>query len=406
MMMNKSERPRPTQIVSAPCTVCGSADIFDLITVGDMPVYCNLLWPSKEGALAAARGDISMGFCRHCSHIFNRAFDPGFLEYTQDYENSLHFSPRFQSYANRLARRLVEQYDLHGKDIVEIGSGQGDFLAMLCELGGNRGVGFDPSYVDEGAENGRPKSLGSISFVRDYYSEKYADYPADFICSRHVLEHIPQPAQFLNLLRRVVGQRQQIVLFFEVPNVLYTVRQLGIWDIIYEHPSYFSPSSLATAFEQSGFHVLETNETFGGQFLTAEGQATDDAPAPPRVENVNQLVQDVAVFARNYRNKVSFWQERLAQIARQGQRAVVWGAGSKGVTFMNTLKSQDVIEYAVDINPRKKGMFISGSGQEIVPPVFLQSYRPDFVILMNPNYEKEIGGKLEALGLAAEILKA
>jgi SAM-dependent methyltransferase len=342
-----------------------------------------------------------MDFCRRCGHIFNRAFNPGFMEYTQDYENSLHFSPRFQSYADRLARRLVEQYDLHDKDIVEIGSGQGDFLVMLCELGGNRGVGFDPTCVDEGAKNGRP-----VSFVRDYYSEKYAGYPADFICSRHVLEHIPQPAEFLNLVRRVVGQRQHIVLFFEVPNVLYTVRQLGIWDIIYEHCSYFSPYSLAVAFEQSGFHVMETNETFGGQFLTAEGQATGDAPIPPDAEQVEQLAKEVALFTRNYQDKVSFWQERLAQIARQGQRAVVWGAGSKGVTFMNTLKSQDVIEYAVDINPRKKGMFISGSGQEIVPPEFLQTYRPDFVILMNTNYEKEIGGQLEALGLATEILKA
>ena len=90
----------------------------------------------------------------------------------------------------------------------------------------------------------------------------------------------------------------------------------------------------------------------------------------------------------------------------QGQRAVVWGAGSKGVTFMNALKAQDVIEYAIDINPRKKGMFVSGSGQEIVPPEFLQSYRPEFIIIMNPNYEKEIGGQLEALDVPSEILLA
>jgi SAM-dependent methyltransferase len=381
------------------CTVCGDEKIASLIAINQVPVHCNLLWPTRDAALQAPLGDVDLGFCENCGHIFNLAFDPGLMEYTQDYENSLDFSPRFRQYAQDLATRLVEGYDMHDKDIVEIGSGQGDFLKMLCDLGHNRGVGFDPSYVDDGTENQH-----QVRFVRDFYSEAYSNYPADFICSRHVLEHIHRPAEFMSMVRRVVGQRHHVVVFFEVPNVLYTVRQLGIWDIIYEHASYFSPPSLAAVFALNGFRVLRTKEVFGGQFLTVEALPASGPPELPGVEAVASLAQDVAVFARKYREKVETWERYLEECARQGRQAVVWGAGSKGVTFLNTIESSAVVQYAVDINPRKKGMYVSGTGQEIVPPEFLPEIQPDVVIVMNPNYKDEIGGQLEAIGVAAEVV--
>ncbi|MCA9990344.1 MAG: hypothetical protein KDE29_05015, partial [Anaerolineales bacterium] len=112
--------------------------------------HCNVLWPTPAGARQAPRGDIQLHFCPTCGHVFNADFDPALMAYDQAYENSLHFSDRFQQYATALASDLVARYGLQGKDIVEIGSGQGDFLQLLCELGQNRGVGFDPSY-DPGA---------------------------------------------------------------------------------------------------------------------------------------------------------------------------------------------------------------------------------------------------------------
>ena len=191
-----------------------------------------------------------------------------------------------------------------------------------------------------------------------------------------------------------------------MPNVLFTVRQLGIWDIIYEHPSYFSSSSLATVFASNGFRVLETKETFGDQFLTAEASPVSGVLELPGVDTVARLAQDVALFASKYKEKVETWQQYLEEYARQGRRVVIWGAGSKGVTFLNTIKSSDIVQYAVDINPRKKGMYVAGTGQEIVPPEFLPEIQPDVVIVMNANYKDEIGQQLEAVGVSAKVVLA
>jgi hypothetical protein len=83
---------------------------------------------------------------------------------------------------------------------------------------------------------------------------------------------------------------------------------------------------------------------------------------------------------------------------------VIWGSGSKGVSFLTTLGIEAEVEYAVDINPYKHGMYMAGTGQRIVPPEFLREYRPDLVIAMNPVYLAEIGAALESLGVEAELV--
>jgi hypothetical protein len=62
------------------------------------------------------------------------------------------------------------------------------------------------------------------------------------------------------------------------------------------------------------------------------------------------------------------------------------------------------IEYVVDINPYKHGMYLAGTGHEIVPPQFLQAYRPNVVIIMNPIYCDEIRRDLEDMRITAELM--
>lgn len=364
-------------------------------------MHCNVLWPTRKAALDAPRGDIRLGYFPLCGHTWNLDFDSSVMEYTQEYENSLHFSPRFQEYATALANGLVEKYALYDKDIVEIGAGKGDFLIMLCAKTGNRGWGYDPSYVPDPGY-----TAPNVTFVQDFYSEKYTHQRADLIVCRHVLEHIEDPDAFIGQVRRAVGDQQSVV-FFEVPNSLWTLRQGGIWDIIYEHCSYFSPYSLAYLFRKNGFRVLAVNEVFGGQFLTIEAVPDDgESAAPDLPDDLAALTADARAFADNYRAKREEWRGLLGALAAAGKRGVVWGAGSKGVTFLNALGTGEEVVAVVDINPRKQGKYVAGTGQLIVSPEELVTLKPDFVIIMNGNYRDEIRRMLSEAGIEAEILVA
>ena len=64
----------------------------------------------------------------------------------------------------------------------------------------------------------------------------------------------------------------------------------------------------------------------------------------------------------------------------------------------------DVIEHVVDINPHLLGNFIPAIGKQYVGPDFLESYRPDVVILMNSVYINEVRADLAGRGLHPELI--
>ena len=156
------------------CPVCGGTETRIVVELTEMPVSIGIQWPTEEEACASGKGDIRLGFCRHCGFIWNCAFSANQPEYSQRYDNSLDFSPVFQEYARSLARRLIDTYSVRDKQVVELGCGKGHFLTLLCQEGNNRGVGFDPSY--EGARI-QSAATGRINYIQDFYGEKYAESP-------------------------------------------------------------------------------------------------------------------------------------------------------------------------------------------------------------------------------------
>jgi SAM-dependent methyltransferase len=387
------------------CIVCGNVGITSLLPSHTVPVHCNLLWSSREGARTAPRGEIALAFCPRCGHVFNGKFDPRLMEYTQAYENSLHYSPRFQRYAEELADLLIARFDLHGKEIIDIGCGRGDFLALLVGRGGNHGMGFDPSDVPDYAD---PGPRGKMEVIRDFYSPRYAQTAADFVICRQVLEHIPEPRGFIRSIRTALGPRFSVPVFFEVPNVLYTLRDKGIWDLIYEHCSYFSAPSLEQVFRLSDFEVHGVTELYEAQFIGLESRPHDGpVGGEAQFAHMGGMLSSLArEFSATYASKVRYWRETLESLQQRGKKVVVWGSGSKGVTFLNILGNPEVITHVVDVNPRKQGMFVAGTGHEIVSPDHLTTTRPDTIIVMNAIYTTEIRQQMEALGVRADILTA
>jgi len=57
------------------------------------------------------------------------------------------------------------------------------------------------------------------------------------------------------------------------------LRDLGIWDLIYEHCSYFTAPSIHRLFREVGLPPREIYTAFGDQFLCVE--ASCDGEAPP-----------------------------------------------------------------------------------------------------------------------------
>ena len=81
--------------------------------------------------------------------------------------------------------------------------------------------------------------------------------------------------ELLRLLREMIAIKADVTVFFEAPNALFTLDRFGIWDIIYEHVSYFTPSSLVRVFQGAGFMVCCTEAAFDDQYLLLEARVDD-----------------------------------------------------------------------------------------------------------------------------------
>lgn len=385
------------------CKSCASQEIAVFYRTEGVPVNSCLLFDNQEDAQRYPTGEIALAFCSSCGFISNLCFDSGLLRYTEAYEEQQSFSPRFNAFAQKLASHLIERYSLRDKTIVEIGCGKGDFLFLLCELGNNRGIGIDPTYVP-----GRTHSpaAGQVSFIRDFYSERYAGYDADLVCCRHTLEHIPETAEFVQTVRRAIGDRSGTVVFFEVPDVVRVLRELAFWDIYYEHCSYFTLGSMARLFRSCGFQILDLSKAFDDQYLLLEAQPANGSGGTllRQEDDLEQLAKAVAYFQQHHQAKVQDWKQRMAEIREKRQRAVIWGSSSKCVAFMSTLGIKNEIEFVVDINPYRQGKYLPSSGKRIVAAHFLKDYKPDVVIAMNPIYLQEIQHDLNKLELNPELM--
>ncbi|MHC4480150.1 MAG: class I SAM-dependent methyltransferase [Planctomycetota bacterium] len=382
------------------CPSCASQDTEPFYEVRGVPVHDVQLMPTRQAALECPQGDIVLEFCRRCGFVFNSAFDASALEYATGYEDTQGFSPSFSAFAERLARRLIDRYELRDRDVLEIGCGKGEFLVLLCERGGNRGVGVDPTYVPGRAPPHDPRR---VRFIRDLYSEQYADLEADFICCRHTLEHIPQVGDFIRMVRRGIGERTDTVLFFEVPDVTRVLEEGDFWDVYYEHCSYLAPASLRVLFGAAGFEVLELYLDYGDQYIMLTARPTVGGGRPGEAPELDSLARAVDQFRRRSAERIAHWREEFRRYEADRARAVIWGAGSKGVGFLTTLGLDEQVACAVDINPHKHGKFMPGTGHRVVPPQRLADYRPDFVVVMNPIYAAEIRQELDRWGVGAEI---
>ncbi|MEX2218544.1 MAG: class I SAM-dependent methyltransferase [Phycisphaerales bacterium] len=407
--MNPHAAPSPAA-AAARLTACpnclGGAPLDRIYEIEGIPAHTCLLMPTRQEALDFPLGGLDLAFCNACGFVFNAAFQEGLLRYGEQYEETQGFSPTFNAFARQLAGALVDRYALRGKRVLEIGCGKGEFVALMCELGMAGGIGIDPAYIP-----GRLTQPGAdrVEFIRDFYGPKYTHLHADLVLCRHTLEHIAPTLEFMRMVRASIGDRPETLVVFELPDVVRVLREGAFWDVYHEHCTYFSPGSLARVFRLAGFDVTDLWEEYDGQYLliaarpAPAGRPGSGGPLPLE-EPPAQLRPAAVGFGPRVAAVVDRWRAWLAEGARKKKRTVVWGSGSKGVSFLMTVKAHDAVDCVVDVNPHKRGRFMPGSGHEIVGPQDLRDRAPERVVVMNPIYIPEITRDLEKMGMRPEVV--
>lgn len=385
------------------CPACGGDDVHAFYHVSEAPTNSCLLFHSVDEARACPTGSIDLTHCRRCGFVYNAAFDFSRTEYSSRYEETQGFSQTFNRFHRELAQQLIDRHNLRGGRVVEVGCGKGEFLLLLAELGDIDGVGVDPSAIPERIV-GQP-AAERVRLIPEFYSEAHGNEAADAVICKMTLEHIPAVAQFVSTIRRSLVGREDTLVFFQIPETGRILKTCAFEDVYYEHCSYFSPGSLGRLFRRCGFDVLDIGVEYDGQYLTIEARPALAEPTPPlpMEDDLASISAYVEQFGARAEAAQARWKKLIEGARREGERIVIWGSGSKAVSFLGAIGGDDAIDAVVDINPNRQGCYMPITGHRILGPQELRDLSPGLVIVMNRIYVPEIRAELHTLGLHPKI---
>jgi hypothetical protein len=367
------------------CPSCFSSQINTFYIQPKIPVINNIIYKSKKEALSALKADVVLAECTNCAFIFNKVFCESLLNYNSKYNNSRIDSPYYNCYVDSFIELLTSKLDLKNKKLLEIGCGQGEFLVELCKRLRVKGFGFDPAYQGK-------KYVVNVSFIADYFSSKYKNIAADVCIMRCLLEHIEIPVSFLRMIINNVIFSNDSIFIIEVPDFQWIIKEGSYWDITYEHCNYFIKRSLHVLFSNLNMDVIEIIPTFGGQYLTIIASYKRKHKHLSPIKNNNKSAVQFIKAVKVKKNKIK------NMLVKMDGSFVIWGAGGKGVIFLNTLPkaTQLRVPFIIDINKDKENTYCPGTGHIIRQPSILNTIKVNNILIMNSNYYNEIRDLLKS----------
>jgi SAM-dependent methyltransferase len=304
-------------------------------------------------------------------------------DYYDDYVMTTSHSPQMVTYQRAQAEDFVARFGLAGRHVVEVGCGDGNYLALL-QAAGAIGSGVEPSDPFRRMALARGLDVAGGYVGR---GSRLAGAPFDAFVTRQVLEHVPDPNDFLQGIREnLVANGVGLV---EVPSLEQAMEHGRFYDFFADHLNYFSSVTLRHALERNGIIVLDTSRGMNGEYNVALVQR---APAGDFAGLQNTLI----TLSRDLRAYIE-------ACAKAGKRVAIWGAGGKGVTAM-AVADVSGVAYVVDSDPRKAGYFTPVTHLRICAPEQLMKEPVEAVIVTALAYRDEIITQLrQTLGFTGEV---
>lgn len=222
----------------------------------------------------------------------------------------------------------------------------------------------------------------------------------DLVIGNNVLAHVPDINSFVAGLPLVLCSTGTVT--FEFPHLMQLIQNCQFDTIYHEHFSYLSFGTVLRVFQKHGLKIYDIEElpTHGGSLRIYATHANNDCQ--PIQSTVASLLKREADFGmEKIETYADFSKEvlrikldtlaLLTELKKNGKKIVAFGAAAKGNTFLNYCGvKRDLIDFVVDSNPHKQGLYLPGSLIPIVGPGVLKQEQPNYLLILPWNLEDEI----------------
>jgi hypothetical protein len=414
-----------TELGGAPpeCRFCAAPLTLTFVDLGMSPL-CERFLRAEELRAEEIFYPLHALVCERCYLAQLEAFVPP-ADIFREYAYFSSFSESWVEHARRYVEMISRRLRLGEDDlVVELASNDGYLLRNFL------GTGIPILGVDPAVNVAEAARAAGIPTIVEFFGLELArglaaeGRRASLVVANNVLPHVPDLNDFVRGVRVLL--RDEGTATFEFPHLARLIERVEYDTIYHEHFSYFSFATAAEVLAAHGLEAYDVEElpTHGGSLRVyaqhAGGphgtkRAVRELLAREEAEGLRSP-EPYRRFAEDVNESKRALLELLVRLRRRGKQIVGYGAPGKGNTLLNYCGIRtDFLDYTVDRNPYKHGLYTPGTHIPIHPPERIAETRPDYVLVLPWNllheiaeqlaYVAEWGGKLIVPVPRAEVLE-
>lgn len=362
------------------CRLCGDLlPAQPLLLLRGMPGSAQA-FPGLKDLIGDHPADLRLAGCPACGLVQSQTAP---VSYYREVIRSVAFSPEMGEFRRTQLSEFVATYGLLGRKVLEVGSGRGEYLLLLQQMGvlafgTEAGTASVRACLDHG--------LQVEQVFLDEPTSMLVNGPFDAVVCFNFLEHWPEPRATLKALAN--NLKEGAVGLFEVPNFDMMLRKHMLTEFISDHLLYFTRDTLRSLLEVSGFDVLDVSSIWYDYILSARVRKR-------AAVSVGQFTS----VRQSMRESVHRFLEAHSQ-----KGVAVWGAGHQALAALALLDMEKRVRYVVDSATFKQGKFTPATHLPIHSPEQLRHEPVGAVIVMAAGYSDEVVSTIrEEHGISMQI---
>jgi len=374
------------------CQLCGHDNPVEFLNLGKQPLANK--YPTEAQFKTEEFFPLAMFFCPRCKNVQlgtivsrERMFE--------DYYYLSSVNAGLVRHFEKLARNLAG-----ARFVVDVGSNDGILLKPLKELG-VKAIGIEPSINVSKIAN--DQGLTTICSFFDASAaaevEKTHGKP-DVIIASSVFTHLENPHQFIETVRKLLADNGRFII--EVEYIGNILRHIQFERFYLDRIFYYSLTSLKHLFDAHDMVIADVEhiEPHGGSLqVTIQRKGQNVAPSGSvtallKEEDQSLTVGKLKEFRSNVDTQIAAFRDLLASYRKSNLKVAGYGAPARVSTICNYGNiGPSLIEFTVDDSPLKQNKFTPGTHIPIVTKAYLDSHRPDVLVVFAYEYFEDIRKK-------------